>query len=443
MAARPVPFPAKNEPAPERKKREMKKTTLKTRLWALAATLLLLVSLLALPVSAANVAPTANLKTTFDKYLVMNANANVPNAEFEFTITAGAAVDATTGSSRSIYAGDDALRVADFPVLKVDSTGDTTTAKVNFVAEDTTYDRVQDGDILVLGGEEKYAKKTVTVDFNDVDFNAPGIYRYIITEKNDANQQGISYDDPNTRTLDVFVEYDDAEQGTLKVSNYILYPGTKTDTIDVETGTKDDGFTNTYTTYDLTLTKTVTGNQGDRDKFFKFTVEISNAVPGTVYDVVIPDDGPAETDLAEGESLDDPGRNVNLSELTVGEPEEPNTTGSVTATYYLKHGQSIVIQGLTADTKYTIAETSYSTDGYTTSNTVKVGDKEAVTSDTPNTTGEKTMGKGDNVVTFTNDKQGTVPTGILLETAPYLILGAVVVVGLVVLFATRRRRTRE
>ena len=52
-------------------------------------------------------------------------------------------------------------------------------------------------------------------------------------------------------------------------------------------------------------------------------------------------------------------------------------------------------------------------------------------------------GKGDNVVTFTNDKQGAVPTGILLETAPYLILGAVVVAGLVVLFATRRRRSRE
>lgn len=56
---------------------------------------------------------------------------------------------------------------------------------------------------------------------------------------------------------------------------------------------------------------------------------------------------------------------------------------------------------------------------------------------------EETAITGDNVVTFTNTKNGTVPTGILLETAPYLILGAVVVVGLVVLFATRRRRTRE
>lgn len=56
---------------------------------------------------------------------------------------------------------------------------------------------------------------------------------------------------------------------------------------------------------------------------------------------------------------------------------------------------------------------------------------------------EGTATTGDNTVTFTNSKSGTVPTGILLETAPYLILGAVVVAGLVVLFATRRRRTRE
>ena len=414
----------------------MKKTTLKTRLWALAATLLLLVSLLAMPTSAENVAPTTNLETTFDKYLVMDTNANVPNVEFEFKITAGAAANATTGSSRSIYAGDDALRVEGFPVLKVDGTGNTTTAKVNFVAGDTTtYDRVQDGDILVLGEKEKYAKKTVTVDFNAVDFNAPGIYRYIITEKTDETQQGISYDNPNTRTLDVFVEYDDADQGTLKVSNYILYPGTKTDTADVNDGTKDDGFTNTYTTYDLTLAKTVTGNQGDRDKFFKFTVVISNAVPGTVYDVITPTDGPTETDLEEGDVLSGDGQNVNLNELTVGAAQGEDTTGSVTATYYLKHDQSIVIQGLTAGTKYEISETNYSTDGYTTTNTDNATDGK--------TTTQKDMPAEDYTVTFTNHKQGTVPTGILLETAPYLILGAVVVVGLVVLFATRRRRTRE
>lgn len=413
----------------------MKKTTLKTRLWALAATLLLLVSLLALPVSAANtnVAATGG-EFTFKKYLVMDENANVPNVSFSFSIAPGDAVDAT-GSGQAIYAGDDS-HVTGSPSFK------SAANSVTFSPTDDTWVSKQNDDTVTLESNQKYAKKTLTLDFTEVSFIAPGIYRWIITESRaEPKPSGIDYDNSYERTLDVFVKYSDTNENQLEVSDYILYNSKKTDG-NSDAGSKDDGFTNTYTTYDLTLTKNVTGNQGDRDKFFKFTVEISNAVPGTVYDVVIPDDGPAETDLAEGESLDDPGRNVNLSELTVREPEEPNTTGSVTATYYLKHGQSIVIQGLTSDTAYTITETGYSTDGYTTSNTVQVGDGDATKSETL-TTGEKTMGAGDNVVTFTNDKQGTVPTGILLETAPYLILGAVVVAGLVVLFATRRRRSRE
>ena len=242
--------------------------------------------------------------------------------------------------------------------------------------------------------------------------------------------------------------------GALKVTSYVLYPDTKTDASVVAEEAKDDGFTNTYTTYDLTLTKTVTGNQGDRDKFFKFTVVISNAVPGTVYDVITPTDGPTETDLEEGDVLSGDDQNVNLNELTVGAAVDPSTTGSVTATYYLKHNQSIVIQGLTADTHYTIEESNYSTDGYSTAYSVEVGGEEVVQSTTSNSTGDRKMSidatepeetatTDDNTVTFTNTKNGSVPTGILLETAPYLILGAVVVAGLVVLFATRRRRTRE
>ena len=49
--------------------------------------------------------------------------------------------------------------------------------------------------------------------------------------------------------------------------------------------TKDKGFTNEYATQDLTFSKTVTGNQGSREKYFQFTVKISNAVAGTKYDV--------------------------------------------------------------------------------------------------------------------------------------------------------------
>lgn len=411
----------------------MKKNTLKTRLWALAATLLLLISLLAMPVSATNSAPTENLTTTFDKYLVMDANANVPNVTFNFSIAAGDAVNASDDNQK-IYAG------IGNPVIGVESEGTVTAGGAVFTPDDTTTSGTPTNSDDTT---QKYATKEMTVDFSGISFTAPGIYRYIITETA-STASGITNDAVSTRTLDVYVQYKNtAESGQdpvysnteLEVSHYVLHEGLEDPAAQGEE--KSDGFTNTYTTYDLTLAKTVTGNQGDRDKFFKFTVTISNAVPGTVYDVTIPTtDAPTQNDLEQGDSID----NVNLDKLTVGSAQAPETTGSVTATYYIKHNQSIVIQGLTSDTAYTITETDYSTDGYTTTFAIDSGS--AVTSNaTPSE--NNTMNSSDHTVTFTNTKNGTVPTGILLETAPYLILGAVVVVGLVVLFATRRRRTRE
>lgn len=391
----------------------MKKTTLKTRLWALAATLLLLVSLLALPVSAANTNVAApGGEFTFKKYLVMDANANVPNVTFEFTIDAGTAV-AATGSSPAIYAGI------------VEKTGGTVTKPtVTNATFSYNIDKGSTTDGLptdtTTTPNMKYATKEVTVDFSGISFTAPGIYRYTITEVAPA-QSGIAIQGSGTRTLDVYVEYTDDSATTLAVKHYVLQDGTA----NPNTATKSKGFTNTYTTYDLTLAKTVTGNQGDRDKYFVFTIKITGAVEGTVYTVDL--SGADERPTVDGV------QQTNPETLTA-------TEGSVTDTYYLKHGQSIVIQGLTSDTAYTITETGYSTDGYTTTYAIDGGD--AVTGNaTPSQ--DNTMNGDDHTVTFTNDKQGTVPTGILLETAPYLILGAVVVAGLVVLFATRRRRSRE
>lgn len=410
----------------------MKRTTLKTRLWALAATLLLLISLLALPVSAANTNVEATGgEFTFKKYLVMDENANVPNVSFSFSIAPGEAVDAT-GSGQAIYAGNDS-HVTGSPSFK------SAANSVTFSPTDKTWDSKQNDDTVTLESNQKYAKKTLTLDFKGVSFSAPGIYRWVITESRaEAKPSGIDYDNSYERTLDVFVKYRDTNGNQLEVSDYILYNSKKTDG-NSDAGSKDDGFTNTYTTYDLTLEKNVTGNQGDRDKYFAFSVKITGAVEGTVYTV----------DLSDAESTPNVDGTPHTNDATL-----IATSGSVNATYYLKHGQSIVIQGLTADTYYNIEESNYSTDGYSTAYSVEVGGDKVVQSTTSNSTGDRKMSidatepeetatTGDHTVTFTNSKSGTVPTGILLETAPYLILGAVVVAGLVVLFATRRRRTRE
>lgn len=355
-----------------------------------------------MPVQAANIPPKDNLTTTFNKYLVMDENANVPNATFEFTIAPGQAVTATN-SSPAIYAGIGTPMVE----KAVFHAGDGTTEGKPSDTTGTTTDNF------------KYATDKVTVNFGSVSFTAPGIYRYTITETT-PTQDGITIEGNDTRTLDVYVEYKETSNQELEVKYYVLHD----DTGNPNTATKSNGFTNTYTTHDLTLEKQVTGNQGDRDKDFVFTVTITNAVVGTKYNVSSVTG--SNITIIDGTGAYD----SNAGTLTA-------TDGSVKFTCQLKHNETIVIRGLTAGTNYTIEETEYTDDGYKTSYKIDDGIVSEASS-----TGEQNMGDSDQKVTFTNNKEGTVPTGIILEIAPYIVLAAVVLAGLTALFVTRKRRAR-
>ena len=214
------------------------------------------------------------------------------------------------------------------------------------------------------------------------------------------------------------MEYEnETTSGQLKISKYALQDGTSAN----PQTSKSQGFTNTYTTYDLTLEKQVTGNQGDRDKYFAFSITIGNIESsGTKFTVSTSNNRDNPTELVASSEVGDTG------------------TYSATGTVYLKDNETITIYGLTEEMTYTIEETDYTTtDGYTTTNTDNTG----VGAD-GKSTGVQTMGANDKTVTFINEKKGIIPTGILLETAPYIILAVVVIAGFVVLCATRRRRSR-
>lgn len=377
-------------------------TAHRSRLLAAMVSLLMLVvcTFTALPAHAANVPPRDNLSFTFNKYLVLNKGTKVPPVTFDFTIAAGGAV-AAAGDMPAIYAGVGAPAITN----AVFTPTDTTTEGLPTDSDADTADKA-------------YATKEVTVTFDGKNFTAPGIYRYIITEESDAVPDGVTNDAPTTRTLDVYVEYANSSEEQLEVTHYVLHEETENNP---NIAPKSKGFTNTYTSYALTLEKTVTGNQGDRDQYFKFTVDITDAVKDTVY-VVDLDDADA-TPSVDG---------AQQSTMTVGED------GTVSQVYYLKHGQSIVIRGLTAKTQYTVTEKSYSADGYTTS---YVLDSERPVES--NTTGAKTMGAADHTVTFTNNKTGVVPTGILLDVAPYLLLVAAALAGFALLALGGKRRNRR
>lgn len=377
-------------------------TTHRSRLLAAMVSLLMLVvcTFTALPAHAANVPPADNLSFTFNKYLVLNKGTKVPPVTFDFTIAAGGAVDAA-GEMPAIYAGVGAPAITN----------------AVFTPTDTTTEGLPT-DSGAVTADKAYATKKVTVTFDGKDFTAPGIYRYIITEKSDAVPDGVTNDAATTRTLDVYVEYANSSEEQLEVTHYVLHEETENNP---NKAPKSKGFTNTYTSYALTLAKTVTGNQGDRDQYFKFTVDIKSLIPGTVYAVDV-------TTNAEASPTVHGTSQANPYTITAG----------TAATYYLKHDQSIVIRGLTAKTQYTVTEESYSADGYTTS--YVLDSEQPVDS---NTTGAKTMGAADHTVTFTNNKTGVVPTGILLDVAPYLLLVAAALAGFALLALGGKRRNRR
>lgn len=344
---------------------------------------------------------------TFQKYLVMDESANVPNATFTYQIAPGTHVDGNA-THAEILAG----------------VGTPTVSDTTFAPGNTTYTTVQTGDEAVdatLDDGEKYAKQPATVDFSAVSFDKPGVYRYVITE-NTPTADGVTKVD-GTLYLDVYVTSDST--GVLSVAGYVLHT---TDAV-VENSTsqrtdKVNGFVNEYATDNVTLEKLVTGNQGNRNEYFKFEVVISGAAEGTVYAVDLSD--------ATSGSISYGSETVsNPATITIPTDDDASTTtGTTTQYFYLKHGQSIEIQGLTADTNYEISEIIDSAKGYTT----KWDDVTATEYDTEEAveeTSTDTLTVSDaKYVTFENNKEVGVPTGVIMTITPYILM-----VGLAGVFA--------
>lgn len=328
-------------------------------------------------------------KKTFTKYVLMNENANVPNATFNFTVAPGTAVEATTDTAK-VYAG----------------VGTPTIAPVIFTSTDTVYkaaDKTEADKGLELGDYTAFAKQTAEIDFSGCNFEEPGIYRYVVTETPTTNM-GVTNDADATRTLDVYVTYD--ENGKLSVTSYVLQTAT-TDGASI----KSYEFTNEYSTNSLTFKKVVTGNQGSRNKYFKVDLHIEGAVAGTRLNVVGAgttfDAAPVQNSATKYKEEDMKLANtVTDNVLVVGED------CSVNHTFYLRNGQTVEIDGLAKGTKWTVTEAQ---EDYTPIATVTGNDIDAKKNTTENgATDTETGITADTEVVMTNTKEGTIPTGIFM-----------------------------
>lgn len=347
--------------------------------------------------------PVAGTTATFEKYFVMDRGIQVPNATFKFTVTAGAA-QAGDATHSKILAGVGTPTIADVKFSSADTASVVTTGTAGS---------------HTLTATEQYAKKTATIDFSSCNFTEPGVYRYIVTET--GTNTGVTNDTKSTRVMDVFVI---DNNGTLEVSSYVMH--TESDGIELkdtdaayELADKSDGFVNTYTSADLIFGKEVTGNQGNKNKDFTFTLKLTGAAPNTKYSV--------DYSKAREDAQDTPATGTK----TVIETDEH---GAATRTFKLKDGEYISVKGIAEGVKYELTEDAQdytSTAGIT----QEVNGTEAYDGGTTGTFGTTAIKTG-----FTNSKNGLIPTGILLETAPYV---AVMLAGGGTAFLVSRKRKEE
>ena len=387
-----------------------------TKIMAIIMATALLMSIAAISASAEDTyTPVNGESTSFNKYLVVDSDTNIPAISFNFSVAPGTAV-AATSTTPAVLAG----------------VGTPTIATVTFTnGQATSTDAPSD---LTLASGKKFAVQTATVDFSGVTFTEPGVYRYVITEQETAGAKAVTYDTQATtpgskvRYLDVYVEDDNND---LVVSSYVLHQTTDV-VVNNSTVTTDDdvapdkssSYVNEISTKDLEFGKEVTGNQGSKDKYFHFALAITNAQANTTYtvDLTSAEASPTKTDATKYETMSNP------ATITT------DADGEASAYFYLKDGQYITIPGLPDGYNYTLSEDA---EDYASTATITAANGKGGTAYSDPVTGSNVSA---NVKTgFTNDRTGIIPTGVLLTIAPFAI-GILLFGAVIIFFIAKRRR---
>ena len=291
---------------------------------------------------------------------------------------------------------------------------------------------------------EYYNDSALVTAINALVFDRPGIYYWKITKSSSAptvpELSNYNYDSSNDDGTALLIRVDDDGTGILVPTIGIV----KTDNSGKPTiDTKIDTYVDKYPVKPgtITLQKTVTGNQGEKDRYFEFTVELTGMAgfTGTTLTLDVTD-GNSVASVAAAKYGEFTGTKDNTQAITV------DGSGNATATFWLKHDEKVEISGIpnvtgtTGGASYKITETSVT--GYTTKYKVTGGN--TVTETEANNTDTRILQKavGD-TVTFTNNKESTPPTGILLSVgAP--VAGLAVAGALIgVTVAGKRKRESE
>lgn len=398
------------------------------KILAICMTTVMLVASSVVAVSAANYTAVAGEDVTFNKYLVVDEDAKIPAITFEYSIAPGTAIPASNGVME-VLAGPTGTATVSGQSVTTPYIDDAV-----FTEGESKYTSAQTGDEVTLSSGQNYAKKTPTIHFDGVTFPEPGIYRYVVTETS-AGQQGISYDTQaatpgaKVRYLDVYVV---DNNGTLEIDSQVFHENASTINAGTNNGSevettvadKSDGYVNSFATKNLSFAKEVTGNQGSKDKYFDFTLQITGAQPNMTYVVDIT--GAEATSGSNASTISANTGQTNATTITV------NNSGNATTHFYLKHGQYVTVKGLPEGTSYTLTENAE--DYKSTAGTTNVTHGNSAYNDSTN----GTISSSDIYTGYTNTRQGVIPTGVILTVAPFMI--GMLLFGALALFLVSRRR---
>lgn len=226
------------------------------------------------------------------------------------------------------------------------------------------------GNVTYAQGEAGSANMTKTITITLPTYTAVGKYTYTFS-KVDGKTAGVTYRPDAIKLVVTVIE----QNGKVRVA------AVHTE----KEGEKSGNFENTYSAGTLKVTKTVTGNLGDKDKEFDFTVTFTKPE----------------------------GKNWDMDGIVLPIGATKNSDG--TYSFKLKHGATAEFKNLPYGVSYVVEEADYSSEGYTI--TEKAGDNSSINA--PETT-----------AAFTNSKTGSIDTGVTTESLPYVVLmGFVVLAG--------------
>ena len=346
--------------------------------------------------------------TTFNQTLLMDSQTQMKNISFGYSITAGTMIEGSAGVTY-VKAGlvDPACSVAST------SFSNTTPATIG-TPSDATFT------------SKKYMLQTAKVLIDARQFTEPGIYRYVITENTVLNGEdnGLFSLDTNTiRYLDVLVEYKDGQN--LIVSSSVLHNNSVALTgSTLEVSEKSTGYENSYllSTNDLVIRNKITGNQSDLLHKFSYTLNIAGDIAYRQITAVLPDGGTTKIDI--------------------------NAEGKGSLTFQLSGTDKLTVRDIQKNASYSITSKrdSLALEGFDVTvgptNTTGYGPEVQFFNDTDTSTECDVLNTAvtENVdVTFTNEKNGIVPTGVIVDTAPYLLSVLLGSFGILLIQAKKQR----